>query len=585
MSLHYAYTPQIWPPILMAGLMVALSVFCGRRRSVPGATALMVASLLAAAWAAGSFMEYAAVDLPDKIILFKVQAAVDVSIAIAITCFILEYAWPGRWLTRRNLFLFASPGLLWVVLILTDDLHHLIWTCFSFASGSIQPQFGPGSWLFLAYSFGLLGLINLVVFGWLFWRSAQHRWPVMLMLVGQLTGRMLFMVDRAKLVPSPLPLDLLGMSLEFFLYSVVLFGFRILDPMPLARRTVIQQLQTGMLVLDPQGRVVSLNPAAQAILGKSEKHSINHSIQELLPACAGLFQGAGRGQGEISLPEMHPLERTLPEGHRDGAGTSRDGVGTGPDARNYQVETSPLKDWRGLEVGRLLLLHDVTEQRRAQAQILEQQRALAMLHEREQLGRELHDSIGQTLGFAGFQLEAVAKLVQDGQAASAVAQLNRLAGIVRETHADVREYILDLHSAPAPQQPFFAALRHYLKGYTRNYGIQASLSTDERLGDEPFSPNDRMQVYRILQEALSNARKHGQALCVQVSFTREDGSIRMTIQDDGAGFDPTQAAGEGHFGLKFMRERADQLGGSLSVESAPEEGTRVILEIPVNGGR
>jgi signal transduction histidine kinase len=64
------------------------------------------------------------------------------------------------------------------------------------------------------------------------------------------------------------------------------------------------------------------------------------------------------------------------------------------------LEISPLSDWRGLEVGRLLVLRDVTERRRAQAQILEQQRALAMLHERESLARELHDSIGQVLAMS-----------------------------------------------------------------------------------------------------------------------------------------------------------------------------------------
>jgi signal transduction histidine kinase len=243
------------------------------------------------------------------------------------------------------------------------------------------------------------------------------------------------------------------------------------------------------------------------------------------------------------------------------------------------MEYSSLKDFREQVVGRLLLLHDVTEQKRAQAQLLEQQRALAMLHERERLARELHDSIGQTLGFAGFQLEAASKLVQDGQSVSAITQINRLAGIVCEAHDDLREYILDLHSTPAAQQPFFTALRRYLKGYTNNYSIQATLSIDERLGEEPFSLDDRMEVYRILQEALSNARKHAQARCVQVSFTLDEDCLRMTIQDDGAGFDPSQSPGEGHFGLRFMHERAEQIGGVLRVDSAPGGGTQVNLEI------
>jgi two-component system, NarL family, nitrate/nitrite sensor histidine kinase NarX len=91
-----------------------------------------------------------------------------------------------------------------------------------------------------------------------------------------------------------------------------------------------------------------------------------------------------------------------------------------------------------------------------------------------------------------------------------------------------------------------------------------------------------MQIFRILQEALSNARKHGKAHCVEVSFTREDHLVRLSVQDDGAGFDTHQfsRATENHFGLRFMRERAEELGGSLTVISQPGQGTRVMLEIP-----
>jgi PAS domain S-box-containing protein len=559
MNWNYAYTPQIWPSVLMAVLMITLSVYSGRRRSVPGATPLMITSLLAAAWAAGSLFETAAVDLATKIIWFKVQAVIQLPIVTGITCFILEYTWPGRWLTRRNLAWLSLPILLFIGMMLTNARTHLIWRSFSML-GTLRPEQGPGSWLMAIYFLLILEILNLIVLGWLFLHSPQHRWPVVLMLIGQLTGRTLFLMDRFQTPNSVVPLDLLGMSFEFLAYALALFSFRILDPIPLARQTAIQQLRTGMLVLDLQGRVVSLNPATSAFLGLPSKRLLGSSIQDLLPAytdLAGELQAAGIGQTEISL----------------GSGTER---------RDYQLEVSPLKDWRGLKVGSLLLLQDVTGQKRAQAQILEQQRALAMLHERERLARELHDSLGQVLGYAGFQVDAASKLVQDGQSRAATAQLERLAEVVREAHADVREHILNLSAAPAPGQPFIPALRHYLEGFSHNYAIQTLLKVDERLGDEPFPPDDQMQILRILQEALSNTRKHGQAHCVHVTFALEEQLVRLTIQDDGSGFDPTQAAGEGHFGLKFMRDRADELGGKLRLESSPGEGTRLILEIPEN---
>jgi PAS domain S-box-containing protein len=324
-------------------------------------------------------------------------------------------------------------------------------------------------------------------------------------------------------------------------------------------------------VLDPHGRIISLNPASAAILGLPRRHLHGRLLREILPLYSDPEDGEV-GESEISLPEINPPGKT--------SGTAQGEVRTGMKARYYQLETSALKDWRGLEVGRLLLVHDVTEQKRAQAQLLEQQRALVMLQEREQLARDLHDSIGQTLAYAGFQVEAASKLFQDGQAVSAIAQLKRLAGVLHEAHAEVREYILDLRSAHSPQQPFFSVLRHYLEGFTNNYGIRVLFSADERLGDEPFSPEARMQVIRILQEALSNARRHGHSRCVRVTFVMEDSLVRMIVQDDGIGFDPSQPAGEDHLGLHLMRERTEGMGGVLRIESAAGEGTSVILEIP-----
>jgi len=216
---------------------------------------------------------------------------------------------------------------------------------------------------------------------------------------------------------------------------------------------------------------------------------------------------------------------------------------------------------------------------------VEQQRALATLNERERMARELHDSLGQVLGYAGFQIDAAAKLSRDGQGDAAAAQLDRLGCVVREAHADLHEYILNLRSAPSQKQPFFTVIKQYLEGFTNNYEIQTNLTVASELSEEPFAPDARLQVFRILQEALSNARKHGHARHIQVTFTAEDGQKCMTIQDDGSGFAPDslKKAGSQHFGLQFMQERTEALGGCLRVESSPGAGTRVVLEVPGKG--
>ncbi len=568
MTWNYAFTSNIWPSVCTVLLLIALAVYSGRRRSVAGALPFMIGCLFAAAWAAGSVMEYATADLATKIFWIKFQATWQLPVTTAATCFILEYTWPGRWLTRRNLALLSVPPILILLVILTDNQYHLAWRGFTFTE-SIQPQFGVAGWIGFAYAFGVLGILNLVVFGWLFLRSPQNRWPVVLVLVGQFGGRLLYMLERIGLLHSILPIDLLGLAFEFLMYGLALFGFRIFDPISMARQAAIEQLQYGMLVLDPQGKIISMNPAAERILATTTKAARGKPIGDLLPAYSmSLSDGPIEAQTEICLPEM-----------------VRDGAGPGPVTRDYELDTSTLRDWRAMAVGSLLMLRDVTEKKQAQTQILEQQRALAMLHEREQLARELHDSTSQVLAFASLKLGAARQLLADGKLDKTDGQLEQLENAVTEAHADLREDILNLRFTPTREKPFFSALQQYLDGYRRNYSIQVELSIGAGVDKGIFAPDAQLQVFRILQEALSNARKHAQIDCVQVSIKRDNSLVHVCIQDNGRGFDLQQASekGEGHFGLRNMHERAEQLGGSLRVDSAPGRGTCVTLEIPVNG--
>ncbi len=563
MDWRLSYTPNIWPSLVTMLALLALALYSSRRQNVPGARALAITLLIGAIWVAGMSLEVAAADASTRIFWIKYQALCMLPVGTAVTCFLLEYAWPGRWLTIRNLLLLFIAPLLFAVLILTDDVHHLMWRGFVH-DGEVAPLAAVGNWMLLAYAYGLT-VVNIIIFGWLFVHSPQHRWPVALMVAGQIVARVIFGLSIVQQIQAGLQMEVVGIWFTFPMYVIALFGFRIFDPIPLARQTAVEQLRDGMLVVDLQGRVASMNPSAERILEIPASRAKDRLIQDLIPSCQNRLQPARGGtELEIRLP-------------------ARDDLRSGDESRHYLLQTSPLKDWRGSEVGNLLLLHDVTEQKRAQAQIIEQQRALGMLHEREQLARELHDSLGQVLGFASLKMEAVRKLIVDGKLDTADEQLARLELTVADAHADVREYILNLHNAPADQQPFFGALQHYLDGFCQNYGIQAQLSIGEGVDDRVFAPEAQMQIFRIIQEAFSNARKHAETNCVQISFVSEGDTVRVRIQDDGRGFDPQQqkAAGSNHFGLRFMRERAEQLGGRLRVESAPGMGTCVELEVPV----
>ncbi len=556
MSWNYAYTPAIWPSIFTIILLTVLALYAWRRRNLPGALWFVIYCLLGVAFLAAKVMEFLAVDFETKIFWFNVEYIWWMPGTTALTCFVLEYAWPGRWVTRRTIALLSIVPLLGVVLVFTNDFHSLSFSSYGF-TGDVVPLYGPAGWFFLVYNLGLRA-VSITALVWLFIRSPHHRLPAVLIMIAETVVGVVLVLDpyieesQFFYVPEK--------AIPAVACAIALFGYRIFDPIPLARRTVIEQMYTGIMVLDNQGQVMALNPAAERILTAPAKQVKGKLVKELLPAYPKI-RLADSGETEIEL-----------------------GIGEGPSLRYYMLIASPLNDFRGLTAGCLLLLGDVTEQKRAQAQILEQQRALSMLHEREQLARELHDNLGQVFAFVNVQGQTIHRLLSRGDLSTADEYVSRLLEVAREADVDIRESIIGLR-ATISELGLLPTLTQYLVKYEKNYGIQTQLEGSETFTDGAFESLVEVQLLRILQEALTNVRKHANARNVRITFVLEDGWARVTVHDDGLGFDPavSSAGMEEHVGLRVMRERAEEVGGSLSLQSASGQGTELVVRVPVKG--
>lgn len=212
-----------------------------------------------------------------------------------------------------------------------------------------------------------------------------------------------------------------------------------------------------------------------------------------------------------------------------------------------------------------------------------QVRVLAITEERERIAREMHDSLAQVLGYVNTKAQAAQTLLEHGKEEQATAQIGQLAEAARDAYADVREGILGLRATPAVNRSFMDTLQDYLDQWQAQSDISVDLVTEPATGFTPdLSPNAEVQLLRILQEALANVRKHAATRRVVVTLTRRPNLLEAIVEDDGAGFLPAAIPRTAlpRFGLATMRERAEAVGGSFSLTSAPAQGTRVVVRLP-----
>ena len=208
-------------------------------------------------------------------------------------------------------------------------------------------------------------------------------------------------------------------------------------------------------------------------------------------------------------------------------------------------------------------------------------RSEATLEERERLAREMHDSLAQALGYLKLQTSLTDDLLSRGQISQAQANLRQVKQVAKETYADVREAIFGLRHVAAPGAEFVPAFEEYLSEYCTHYGVQVQLIRDENCRPV-FSDQVCVQVTRIIQEALTNIRKHAMAKQATVRFGQVDHSWRITIADDGQGFDlqGVPKAGRQFLGLQIMRERAATIGAELTINTRPGGGTAINIQVP-----
>ena len=202
----YAYSTSLLPSLLAMLFIALLSLYGWRHRKVPGAVPFAAACVFGIAWSFGSMLSGAAQEPETKILWLRFATVWQLPLVTAGTCFALQYAGLGRWLTRRVLLALAVPPLIFAAVIATDGLHHLAWAGLTVVDATVRAVYGPFITAELTYSY-ILFVFNVSVLLWLFVRSPRHRAPVALMVLAQVGARVTFElgVVRSAFPPSGTP--------------------------------------------------------------------------------------------------------------------------------------------------------------------------------------------------------------------------------------------------------------------------------------------------------------------------------------------------------------------------------------------
>lgn len=565
--MQFQYIPYMWPLMISAAVTLSLGIyaFIKQQRS-KCASSFLTSMLLVTVWSVGNALEMSGTNLATKLFWANFQYFAYCFSPLALFALCMRFTGYDKWLQRKVFWWLLVLPVIIIFLVWTDGYHGLMRYGFRLdTSGSfpvIAKQYGPAFFVHALYQHSInIAALAMLVRAVIYRKTVYRKQAVILLL-----GASLIVLPNILYISGLSPVKSTDLTPIFFgpaglVMAFAIFRYKMFELVPLARATVIESMDAGVLVLDLQDRILDINPALGRITDVSPKLANGRNAADAFGSIPEFSSACVNRSVTHTEFKMNDLEHQT---------------------RVYEVFFSPLTDSKGAVLGRLAMVYEVTEKKKEQQRYLVQQRRLAASREKEQMARDLHDNLGQILGFISLQAQGIQRELAVNGVNMVNDRLNRLVDVTQTAHEQLRSYIKNVRSVSDSDNSLIEALRADILRFEERSGISTALEIS--LDFEGISTHAKLHLLSIAKEALNNVQKHSDASHVRLAVLLENNQLCLSIEDNGKGFDPAhQKTGEA-FGLSIMKERAVEIGAALCIESAPQKGCRVLLSMPISGG-
>ena len=565
--------PLVITFLISAALILWVIIISFRHISVRGARFFILLSISVEIWTLFMGLELAVLEPWAKMLFGKFQYLGISTIGISWLMFALSYNRKDRWLTPLNIFLLSIIPAITVVLTFTNELHGLIWSRIIPASdlpgANLIYVHGPAFWLIFIYIYINLAIGTFVIIDNALRARDVYRWQMLGLIVSGVIPWIGNAIYVANLSPIPgLDLTPLGFTLSASVIAFSVFYLGLFDLVPVARDQLVENLLDGVLILDTQGRVADINPKARELLGIGNERLVRRNVIDFLGPWPDLVE------------RFRDVESAKTEVHFNG-----------PEVTDVELRISPLSDEHGYLIGRLIVIRDISEQKKLEK--LRDDLIHAMVHDL----RNPLSSIVLSLDLLKSQLLPTLSKDQLIILETGENSTRRILGLVNS--------ILDISRLENGQMPL--KREHVLLQKMTAEVIQAQslFAQKKRIllqKDVPDSLHpvmvDEELMRRVFQNLLDNAIKFspdGGVVRIRAEYNANGREIIVSVRDGGAGipedvksrlfqkFAPgnDKASGSG-LGLAFCRLVVEAHKGRIWIDDKTEVGTAICVSIPLS---